>query len=147
MLLKKIKEDIKNAMKEKDIETRDILRVIVAKANDIAKSDNNRDVNSEDIKMAIQKQVKQNKETISFLQEDNRSTEKEDREINILMAYLPKQMSKEETTELVKKIVMSIPEKERTNKSRGLIMKELSKYKDVLDMKEAGKIVGSFLNK
>ena len=145
-MLKKINEDIKSAMKNKETEVRNILRMVLAKAKDLAKSDKNREVTSEDVKNAIQKQIKQNKETISYSKEDGRDCSKEEKEIEILMSYLPKQKTKEEMQELVKSIVDTLPEDKRNLKGRGLVMKELSQYKDVIDMKEAGNFAATLLN-
>jgi len=145
-MLERIQNDIKTAMKEKNIEVRNILRMIMSKAKDIAKSDKNRDVTSEDVMTAIHRQIKQNKETISFAEKENRDTNKEEKEIEILMSYLPEQMTEDEIKDLVASIISCIPEEERTNRSRGIVMKELSKYKDQLDMKIANKYVGEALN-
>ena len=145
-MLKKINEDIKSAMKNKETKVRNILRMVLAKAKDLAKSDKNREVTSEDIKNAIQKQIKQNKETISYSKEDGRDCSKEEKEVEILMSYLPKQKTKEEMQELVRSIIDTLPEDKRNPKGRGIVMKELSKYKDVVDMKEAGNFAATLLN-
>jgi len=142
-MLKRIQEDIKKAMKEKNTEVRNILRIIVAKAKDIAKNDRNREVTNEDVMTAIQRQIKQNKETISFAKKEARDTTKEEAEITVLMEYLPKQKTEEEIRELIVQIIETISEE--GPRARGKVMKELSKYKNEIDMKIASQIAGEFL--
>ena len=146
MLIKTIQENIKTAMREKDANKRDILRMVITKAKEIAKRDNKRDVKDEDVLTGIQKQIKQNKETLEFIKQDGRDSSKIENEIEILSAYLPEQMSRDRMTELVRGIVSNIPEDQRNQKARGLVMKELSKYKDTLDMKEAGAFAATLLS-
>jgi len=144
-MLNKVKENIKLAMKNKE-DKKNILRLILAKAKDIAKNDGNREVSSSDVEQAILKQIKQNNETIEISLANQRDCSKEQKEVEILMAYLPKQKTKKEMEELVTKIVNSLPEDKRNQKGRGLVMKELAKYKNVLNMKEASKFVGTILS-
>ena len=54
---------------------------------------------------------------------------KDEKEVQILMTYLPQQMSEEEVTELVNKIVSEIPEADRTPKARGRVMELLKNTK------------------
>lgn len=145
-MLIKINNDIKTAMREKNPQVRDLLRLIMAKANDIAKSDNQRDVEDKDVMTAIHRQIKQNKDVISIAADNGRDTSKDEAEVTILMTYLPKQKSVEEVTEIISNIVSNLPEEKRNQKGRGLVMKELSQYKDVMDMKEASHIAGDLLN-
>ena len=60
-MLQTIKNDIKEAMREKNNELKSILRMVMAKANDTAKADGNRETTDADVMSAIQKQIKQNK--------------------------------------------------------------------------------------
>jgi uncharacterized protein YqeY len=133
-------------MKLREISKRDILRMVMAKAKDIAKKDKNREVTDLDLLSAIQKQIKQNKETLEFLKKDNRDCSEAENEIEILSTYLPEQMSKDRMAELVRGIVNNIPEDQRNQKARGIVMKELSKHKDTLDMKEAGAFAATLLS-
>lgn len=146
-MLKQINANIKTAMREKNNEVKDILRLILGKAKDIAiaREEGQREVTSEDVKTAIQKQIKQNKETIVVLKDNARDFSKEENEIAILMEYLPKQMSTEDMNTLVRSIVDKIPEEDRIPRAKGTIMKELAPYRDTIDMKEAGNFASTFL--
>lgn len=137
-----IKEDIKNAMKQNDSFSRDILRFVLSKANSIAKEDKNRELEEKDILVAIQRQIKQNKEVIEIYKKEHKDFSKEEKEISILIEYLPKQKTEEEMKTIILNIIDSV---EKSPKSKGLVMKELAKYKDEMDMKRAGEIVNEML--
>jgi len=152
-MLQRIKNDIKEAMRNKDTELRGLLRLVIANADAIAKKDVKsivdgvgRETTTEDIMLALQRQIKQTKDVINTINENGRDASKDEKEVQILMTYLPQQMSEEEVTELVNKIVSEIPEADRTPKARGRVMGALKEYKDVLDMKFAGGIAGKLLS-
>jgi len=144
-MIKRINTDIKNAMRAKDVLLRDILKFVYGRAKDIAINDKQRELTDADILLAIQRQIKQNKDVINIAKKNGRDFSKDQKEIDILMNYLPKQKTKEEILKIVSDIVNNLPEEQRNPKSRGLVMKELSTFKDVLDMKEAGNIAGELL--
>lgn len=147
----KVNTDIKTFMKSGETQKRDILRLVASKAKLTAKEDMKRpvearsDASDADMLAAIQRQIKQNKETIDFCIQENRPYEKEQQEVDILMEYLPKQKTEDEIKVIVTDIINKIPIEERTAKARGLVMKELAPYKDELDMKLAGIIAGQIL--
>jgi uncharacterized protein YqeY len=147
----KVNTDIKTFMKSGETQKRDILRLVASKAKLTAKEDMKRpaedrtEASDADMLAAIQRQIKQNKETIDFCVKENRPYEKEQQEVDILMEYLPKQKTEDEIKVIVTDIINKIPVEERTAKARGLIMKELAPYKDELDMKLAGIIAGQIL--
>jgi len=151
-MLKTFKDKIKQAMREKDTRTRSILRLVLGKAKDIAKerkTEEERIVTDKDLLIATQRQVKQLKETIAELTKAGRDKsfyESELAEIEILSEYLPKQMTNEDITALVKTVIDTIPEENRNMKQgKGLAMKGLAKYRDTIDMKFAGEEVNKAL--
>lgn len=143
-LANQVKEDIVKSMKEGNVLVRDILRFVSSKANLIAKEDLKRPVEERlsasdaDMLLAIQRQIKQTKEVIEIYKREGKETSKEENETTVLIAYLPSQMTESEIEELVSKII-----KEQPNK--GMVMKELSKYKDNMDMKIASSIVNKLM--
>jgi len=145
-MLQTIKNDIKEAMREKNNELKSILRMVMAKANDTAKADGNRETTDADVMSAIQKQIKQNKDVITLAKENDRDSDKDEREVEILMNYLPQQMSEEDIQTLVEGIVSELPEDKRNNKGRGIVMAKLRPYKDQLDMGKASQIAGKLLS-
>ena len=145
-MLQTIKNDIKEAMRAKNNDLKNILRMVMAKANDTAKADGNRETTDEDVMSAIQKQIKQNKDVITLAKENDRDSDKDEREVEILMNYLPQQMSEEDIQTLVEGIVSELPEDKRNNKGRGIVMAKLRPYKDQLDMGKASQIAGKLLS-
>lgn len=147
----KVNEDIKLFMKSGETQKRDILRLVSSKAKLTAKEDMKRpvearsDASDADMLAAIQRQIKQNKETIDFCVKENRPYDKEQQEVDILMEYLPKQKTEDEIKTIVANIINNIPVEDRTAKARGIVMKELAPLKDELDMKLAGTIAAQIL--
>lgn len=106
----KIKADIKEAMKAKDAEKRDCLKMVIDKAKVIQKErnpTNTPDIIPDDIMtQAIQKEIKQLAQTLDsvrgrnedkFVQIAQTTTHK----ISLLSGYLPSQMTKEEVERAV----------------------------------------------
>ena len=106
-----IKNHIKEAMKNKDVETRDCLRMAVDKAKMVMKEKNPTEVIAEipdDVIFgAIQKEIKQLNQTKDALsgREDSQYYHETTHKIAILNEYLPKQMTKEEVEVAVAKIL------------------------------------------
>jgi hypothetical protein len=152
MLAEQIKNDIKSAMKAGETNKRDILRLVVSKADLIAKEDLKRHVEDRvkasdaDMLLALQRQLKQSKEVIDIYKQENKNCDKEKEEVSILTTYLPAQKSEDEIRDLVSSIILSI-EGNDINKLKGLVMKELSQYKNEMDMKLAGSIVVEMVGK
>ena len=107
----KIKEQIKDAMKNKDTEKRDVLKMVVGKAKSIIK-EKNPTANSEDIPddvmiQAIQKEIKQLIQTKDSLvgREESELYVATVKKMVLLEEYLPKMMSKEEVEAAVAEIL------------------------------------------
>ena len=142
-MLQKIKEEIKVAMKNKDPLKRNILRMILANSNNIAKNDGNRETKEEDILSALKRQVKQNKETVEFAKKEGRDHSKESKEIEILENYLPQKIDKNileafVSAQIIKLLNEGTNIKASIGRIMGLIKKE---YGASVDMKEAKEIL------
>lgn len=102
MLHEQIKSEIKDAMKNKDTIKRDCLRMVIDKAKTIMRDVHNAkdfSVIPDDVLIdAINKEYKQQCQTKTALKgrEDTILYEETDIKMNILNAYLPKQMSVDE---------------------------------------------------
>lgn len=110
MLYVKIKDDIKEAMKNKDNDTRDCLRMVVDKAKAVMKEKNPNDssdnIPDEIVIQAIQKEVKQLSQTLESIKGENddkfvQISQKTTHKIAILSGYLPSQMTKEDVERAV----------------------------------------------
>lgn len=113
MLLKeKINSDLKEALKAGNAEKRDTLRFIVSaiKNAEIEKIKKEEGLNDEEVIEVVSRQIKQRKDSVEQYEKGNRLdlAEKENKEIEILLKYLPEQLSEEEIRKEVKKTILQI---------------------------------------
>lgn len=111
MSLKNIlQNDLKEAMKAKNIFLRDTLRNGIMSPIKQIEVDERRELSDADILKIIQKGIKQREDSIEQYRAGNREDliEKEQNEIDILLNYLPKQLSDEELESKIKEIVESL---------------------------------------
>ena len=96
-LLQRLREDLKQALKEGDKVRVSVLRMVIADINnaEIAKGSS---LDDGDILSIVSKQAKQHRESIDAFNKGNRNdlVDKEESELAILLDYLPKQLSREE---------------------------------------------------
>ena len=103
-----IKNDIKDAMRAKEIVRRDTLRNIQAAVKQI-EVDERRDVSDADIEAIMMKYLKQREDAKTQFAEAGRQdlVEKEDAEIAIVKAYLPEPMDDAELEAVLKEVIAS----------------------------------------
>ena len=137
-ILEKLKSDLKEAMRAKDVEKRDTIRMVMSAVKQI-EVDERREVTDEDMIKILQKAIKQREDAINFAKESNRDDliEKNQNEINILEKYLPKQLSDEELEVEVKSIIEEVG---------ATSMKDMGKIMGVATKKLAGKADGKRIN-
>lgn len=107
MLLKdQIKNEVKEAMKAKDVVRRDALRLLTSAFKQV-EVDERIELDDAATLKIIQKQVKQRLDSLSQYREAGRDdlADKEQSEITIFEAYLPKQLDDAELTEKIKEII------------------------------------------
>lgn len=143
-MINKIRTDIKTAMLNKDNISRDVLKMVLDKANANAKEKKIEVPTNEMVIDAINKERKQIKQTLDILvqnkKEDSDLYKESITKYNLLETYLPKQMSEDEIKDVVNKIII---EKNLDIKNKGLIMKNVM---PVLKGKADGKIISSIVN-
>ena len=145
MFYKKIQECVKSAMKEKDSDRRDVLRMAISKAQSIAK-DNKCEITDDIMLHGIQKELKQLYQTISSLRgmENTDLYKATQYKINILSEFIPKMMNENEVIIEVEKILSKMDRKEL---NKGSAMKAvMSILKGKADNKIISKCVDSYLN-
>ncbi len=140
-------DDIKDAMKAHDNAKRDCLRSVVSEIK-------NQTVNAgkeltEDICMAVlKKAVKQRNDSISSFKSGGRDdlAEKEEAELKLIEAYLPKMKSELEVQSIVLQIINE-NELEEKKQNIGKIMKLISARPDanLIDKKYASQYLGVLL--
>jgi|TARA_Y100000310_G_scaffold286605_1_gene310930 uncharacterized protein YqeY len=148
----KIDTDYKNALKSKDKIQVSTYRLILSSIKDLDISNrsgpNKKDTNDEDIKKLLKKMIKQRSESIDIYKKNNRKDllEIEEKESEILLDYLPKQLSEEETKKICTQTVSKLGAS--SIKDMGKVMGELKKqYADSLDFAKAGSLLKELLNK
>ena len=121
-----IKNDIKEAMKAKDVVKRDALRLLSSAMKQI-EVDQRIELDDEAILKIIQKQVKQRKDSITQFLEAQRQdlADKELAEVAIFEAYLPAQLSDEALEAKLKEIIATV--KAESMKDIGKVMGAASK--------------------
>jgi len=104
-----IKSDIKDAMRAKDKAKRDTLRNIQAVVKQI-EVDERREVTDADMERILTKYAKQREDAMAQFAKAGRDdlVTKEQRELEIVKAYLPEQMDDNELEATLKEIITSI---------------------------------------
>lgn len=147
-----IAAEYKNALKSQDKTKISTYRLILSSIKDLdivnRSGPNKKDTDDEDIKKLLKKMVKQRTESIEIYKKNNRNDllEVEQNEYDILISFLPKQISEEDT----KKICIETIAKIGANsiKDMGKVMGELKKqYADEIDFAKAGALLKELLNK
>lgn len=108
-MFKKIQDEIKSAMRDKDIDKKGVLKMVSSKAQMIAKEKKS-DVTDEIVSNAIKKELKQLNQTKDSLKgyEDSDLFKSTMNKIQILSGYLPKEMNKEEVEAKVAEILSKV---------------------------------------
>ena len=106
-LKEKINEDLKNSMKSQDSFRTETLRSIRAEIIKMDKSGMNREMNEEEEIQLLSRQVKMRKESIEMFESGDRNdlAEKEKKQLEIIMEYMPKPMSNEDAEKVIDKII------------------------------------------
>jgi len=125
----RIAEDMKAAMKNGDKVKLETLRMVKAQFIELGKRGDQKEVTSDDELAVVMGAMKRRKEAIDLYQQAGREelVDRENRELAILLTYLPAQMSREEVELSLHRII----EQSGASSSRdfgkvmGLAMKEL----------------------
>ena len=124
-MVEKLKQDMVEAMKNKEKERLTVIRMVKA-AMDQEHIDRKREINDELLIDVVNKQIKMRKDSIAEFDKAGRSdlSEKTQSEVDILMSYLPEQLSSEEVVKIIDEIFNEVkPEGQR---DMGKVMKEVS---------------------
>lgn len=143
MLKEKLLEDLKSAMKEKNVNKKNAVQMVRTAILQIEK-DKGIEVSDEQIIDIIAKEVKKRKDSLSDYEKADRqdliSQIKE--EISTLEEYLPKQLTDKELEEEIKKIINIV--EATTIKDMGKVMKEA---KTTIGAKADGKRINEIVRK
>ena len=145
-LKEQLMADLKKAMKEKDTVAKNVVTMIRASILQYEK-DKKSELDDEGIIEIIAKQVKQRKDSLAdFTKADRQDLiETTNREIELLMDYLPQQLTKEELTSIVQDAIeeLGITEVKQMGKVMAHVMPNV---KGRADGKMISEIVKEYLN-
>ena len=133
-------------MKDGDKFRTTVLRMILAEIQKIEIEEKS-DLDELQITSILEKMIKQRNDAISQFEQAKRQelADKEKQEIEIIKEFLPEQMSDDEISELVSKIISEVGAQDM--KDMGKVMGALKKeYSDVLDFSKVSKIIKDNLN-
>jgi uncharacterized protein len=144
MLLDQLKTDLTTAMKSHDSVKMLVLRSLLSSLS-YYKIEIQRELTDEDVQNVLAKEAKKHRESIEMYKKGGRQelVESEQKELNILVSYMPKQMSEDE----VEKIISTEIEKLRVSGAelnQGAAMKAVM---PILKGKADGRMVGEIVKK
>lgn len=123
MLKEVLKKDEIAAMKARDKARVSVLRMVSAeiKAYEV---NNREDISDENVIKIIEKSIKQTKEALEYAKQANNEEKIQEGNfaLEVLTPYLPKQLTEEEVSEMLKEIIAN---GNYTAKDMGKIMKEI----------------------
>jgi uncharacterized protein len=137
-LKEQLKEDLKTAMREKEIVKRDSIRSINTMIKQI-EVDERRELDDEEVIKLIQKGIKQREEAIAQYSAASRDdlVQKEQEQVDIFMLYLPAQVSDNELEAGMKEII---------SQTGAASMKDMGKVMGAATKKFAGVADGKRIN-
>ena len=108
-MLKKLEQDMMQALKSKEKEKAGALRLIISKCKNKA-IELRKELSDQEIIKVLQTVAKQHKESIKLYKEGNRNdlVEAEVRELGFVEVYLPSMMSDEDLRSLVSSVVAEV---------------------------------------
>ena len=141
IMVEKLKQDMIEAMKNKEKERLTVIRMVKA-AMDQEHIDRKKEINDELLIDVVNKQIKMRKDSITEFEKGGRNdlVENTQSEVDLLMTYLPEQLSLEDVKSIIDEIFVEV--KPEGQKDMGKVMKEATaKLKGKADMKEVSNII------
>jgi uncharacterized protein YqeY len=142
MLKKKLQEELKQSMLARNVLKTSVLRMLLSALNyyEIQKGGAGYEATDEDVLGVIQKEAKQRRDSIEEFKKANRMelVDKETKELEMLLVYLPQQMSEDEIKSLVKDAI---------NQTGAKTIADMGKVMAALMPKVKGKADGGLVSK
>ena len=149
-LKKQIEDKLNEALKAKDKSTYPTLRLIVSAIKDAeiaGRTKGLKEMSDSDLMAILKKMIKQRNESCEVYKKAGRNEllENETKEIEVISAFLPKQLSEEETKKICQEAVKSSGAS--SMKDIGKVMGVLkSTHADTLDFSKVSSIIKKLLN-
>ena len=145
MLLDKINEDLKEAMRGKDALSLSVIRML--KGDIQLKTIDKGNLTDDDIIAIVSKQIKMRKDAIGEFKKASREdlVSQNEQEIEILNKYLPEQLTYDEVVKIIDEAFSKV--NPTSSKDMGLMMREVSpKLKGRFDMQQVSSLIKERLN-
>jgi uncharacterized protein YqeY len=138
-LYRKIESDMREALKKGEAVRLSALRMLISAIKTMEIEKNLKEAADPDVIKIIQTQIKQHRESIAQFEKGNRPdlAGKEKEELTILESYMPKQLTEEEVTAIVKEAIAS---------SCAVTKQDMGKVMKLVMEKAAGRADGKMVN-
>lgn len=140
-LLNKLQTEMKNALKSKEKDRLSVIRMLISEIKK-EQIDKKRELSDSEVLAVIQRYAKQRRDAIEQYKKANRQdlVEKEQKELNIVLEFLPKQLTEEEIIKIVNETIDEVGA--TSIKDMGKVMKSvMEKVKGRADGSLVSKIV------
>ena len=140
-MVEQLNKDMIDAMKAKDKDRLTVIRMVKAALKQ-EQIDHKKEINDDLLIDVVNKQIKMRKDSITEFEKGGRKdlVDKTQAEIDILMKYLPEQLSHDEVKKIIDEVFTEV--KPTSVKDMSKVMKEATaKLKGKADMKEVSTIV------
>ena len=152
MLKKQLTDDLITAVKNKDKEKTDTIRLILAAIKDkeiaLRSEDKNKEITNEIIFIILKNMIKQRNESIDLYKKGKRQelADKEKKEIDIIHRFLPKQLDESVIKNICEETIKKLNAKNMSD--MGKVMTEIKKHKSSsqIDMANASSCVKIILS-
>ena len=149
-LKKQIEQKLNEALKAKDKNIYPTLRLVVSAIKDAeiaSRTKDQKEMSDSDLTAILKKMIKQRNESCEVYKKAGRNEllENETKEIEVISAFLPKQLSEEDTKKICEEAIKSSGAS--SMKDMGKVMGVLkAKHADTLDFSKVSSIIKQLLN-
>lgn len=142
----KIRENLKEALKQRDKARVSILRLVLSEIKN-AEIAQRQPLNDDEALGIIGREVKRHRESIELFKKGNRSdlVAQEEMELNILMEYLPRQMSRQEIVSAAQQVIAEVEAKEIRDKGK-VMSRLMPQLRGKAEGKEVSEVVLELLS-
>ena len=138
-ILKKLQNEMKEALKNKNKEKLSTIRMLISEIKKV-QIDTKKELNDDEVLSIIQRYAKQRREAIEQYKKAGRDdlVEKEKKELNIVLEFLPKQLTEKEIEEIVDSTIKEL---------NATSMKDMGKVMKTVMEKVKGRAEGSIVSR
>ncbi|HWP93476.1 MAG TPA: GatB/YqeY domain-containing protein [Thermodesulfobacteriota bacterium] len=139
-LRNKIPEDLKNALKNKNQVELSVLRMLQSAIRNKEIEKNKAELTDEEVIQVVAGEIKKRRESIEGYLKGRRQdlVDRENAELDVLMKYMPRQMTEDEIREEARKAI---------RESEAKTLKEIGKVMKIIMPRTRGKADGALVNK